>query len=89
MNSPVVSTIGVITADTPTNSADQRTAYVVEGTCLATIQAASEAELHKSRAELTRMIDNHEALNLSADGFGMALAIREAVNAALDAMYAR
>lgn len=61
-------------------------AFVVEGTDLAVIQAATEAKLHQSVSQLTRMI---EGSRLSADALGMAEAIRKACRAELDSRYAR
>lgn len=64
-------------------------AYVVEGKCLATIQAATEVQLTKSQRELTFLIDNADSNGLSADALAMAVAIRDTVNETLDAKYAK
>lgn len=64
-------------------------AYVVEGQCLATIQASSPEALTKSQAELTRLIDHADMTGISPDAVALAVAIRDAVNEALDAKYAR
>jgi hypothetical protein len=64
-------------------------AWVVEGECLAKIKASSTTQLHKSQRELTALIDNADVTGLSADGLGMAVAIREAINVELDGRFAR
>lgn len=64
-------------------------AYVVEGQCLATIQAATEEQLLKSQGELRFLIDNADTNGLTADAVAIAVAIRDTVNETLDAKYAR
>lgn len=87
MNSPVVSTSGVITADTPEAKA-QPNRYEVTGKCLATIKAGSDEALTRSSREFTAMLDDPEKL-LTADAHAMAVAIRDAINAELDSRVAR
>lgn len=86
MSTPVVSTAGIITADS--QKAEFRpNVYVVEGNCLATIKAGTDEALKRSAWDFTMMLNDPEK-GLTADAHSMALAIRDAINTELDSRHA-